>query len=63
MPSTTTRGVYKGFKAESGLTVSVTVCTADAPRPEGTRDSYVVRSRTCKDWKDLQEFTKSSKKQ
>jgi transglutaminase-like putative cysteine protease len=49
-----TRGVYKG-KAESGLTVSVTVCPADAPRPEELAPLTVVRSRPAR-LKDLQEF-------
>jgi transglutaminase-like putative cysteine protease len=48
-----TRGVYKG-EAESGLTVSVTVSPANAPRPEELPPLTVVRSRPR--LKDLQEF-------
>jgi transglutaminase-like putative cysteine protease len=39
-----TRGVYKG-EAESGLSVSVTVSSANAPRPEELPPLTVVRSR------------------
>ena len=49
-----TRGVYKG-EAESGLSVSVTVSSANAPRPEELPPLTVVRSRPAR-LKDLQEF-------
>ena len=49
-----TRGVYKG-EAESGLSVSVTVSPANAPRPEELPPLTVVRSRPAR-LKDLQEF-------
>ena len=49
-----TRGVYKG-EAESGLSVSVTVSPANAPRPEELPPLTVVRSGPAR-LKDLQEF-------
>ena len=49
-----TRGVYKG-DAESGLSVSVTVSPANAPRPEELPPLTVVRSGPAR-LKDLQEF-------
>lgn len=50
-----TRGVYKG-EAESGLSVSVTVSSANAPRPEELPPLTVVRSRAArsKDYQELQ---------
>lgn len=47
-----TRGVYKG-EAESGLSVSVTVSSANAPRPEEIPPLTVVRSRPAR-LKDVQ---------
>ena len=49
-----TRGVYKG-EAESGLSVSVTVSSASAPRPEELPPLMVVRSRPAR-LRDLQEL-------
>src|ERR1700719_3987 len=56
-----TRGVYKG-EAESGLSVSVTVSSADAPRPEELPPLTVVRSRPAR-LKDLQELQHEQQQQ